>query len=185
MTTALGSTPPSVDPSEEDGRRVTPGKIAAVVASLAILLFWIFVFAKGGSYHPPGYLEDRTFPKAAEKICASYTPQLEAIPLAQTATTSTERADLVDEVTAILTERRDELRTVVPDTDDARFIDEWLDDWSANFADRQAYADELRVNPAAEFLESVKGESSQMSKVLDKFAKDNEMGSCTTSDDVG
>ena len=69
--------------------------------------------------------------------------------------------------------------------DDARFINEWLDDWSANFADRQAYADELRVNPGAEFLESVKGESSQMSKVLDKFAKDNEMGSCITSDDVG
>src|SRR5689334_10594965 len=104
MPTALEPTAPSVDPVDGDDlpRRITPGKVAVVLASLAIILFWIVVYTTAGSYHPPGWLEDRTFPKAAEKVCATYTARLEAIPLAQTARTSAERADLVDQATAIL-----------------------------------------------------------------------------------
>ena len=187
MTTALDETPPSVDPTDgEDrpSRRVTVGMVAAVVVSLGIVLFWIVVYTTASSYKPPGYLADRTFPKAAEKVCASFTPRLEAIPLAQTAKTSTERADLVDEVTVILSERRQALYAVVPNTDDARFINAWLKDWSKHLADRQSYADQLRVRPDAEYRETTKG-TSQISKVLNKFSDDNEMSSCSTSHDVG
>ena len=184
MTTLDPSpTPASPEPEPEGPHGLTLGRVAAIVISLGIALMWVYVFVTAGSYRPPGWLEDRTFPKAAERVCASYTPRFEEIPLANTARTSTERADLVDEATALLADRRDELETIVPDTDDARFIRAWLADWKVHLADREDYSRRLRGNPAAEFRETAK-ETSQISKVLDKFAKDNRMASCETLDDV-
>jgi hypothetical protein len=182
MTAVDQTTPPPR--SDEDGpRRVTPGKVAAVAGSLAIVIFWIWVFATAGSYHPPGWLKDRSFPKAAEKVCASYTPRLEAVPAATTARTSTDRADQVDQVTAILADRREALLAIVPDGAEAKYIRAWLDDWQQHLGDRRSYADRLRERPGAEFRETTK-ESSQISSVLDKFADDNKMSSCDTFDDV-
>jgi hypothetical protein len=183
----LEQQPTSVQPEPEaaDGGRSgwTIGRVAAVTVSVALLIMWIVVFAAAPSYHPPGWLKDRTFPKAAEKVCASYTKRLEAVPLASTARTSGQRADLVDRVTALLAERRDALEAVVPDTPDAVHIRDWLSDWKRHLADRDSYARHLRSDPGAEFLESTRG-GSQISEVLDKFADDNNMASCDTFDDV-
>jgi hypothetical protein len=178
-------TPVDPEPTPDDGGRSgwTVGRVAAVTVSLGLLLMWIVVFAAAPSYHPPGWLADRTFPKAAEKICASYTKRLEAVPLASTARTSGQRADLVDRVTALLTERRDALEAAVPDTRDAVHIRDWLSDWKRHLGDRDSYARKLRSAPGAEFLESTRG-GTQISEVLDKFADDNNMASCDTFDDV-
>jgi hypothetical protein len=183
--TTLEQQPTPVEGDPGDGGRSgwTIGRVAAVVVSLGLLIMWIVVFAVAPSYHPPGWLEDRTFPKAAEKVCASYTARLEAVPLASTARTSDERADLVDRITELLSQRRDALEAVVPDTRDAVHIRAWLSDWKLHLADRDSYARHLRSDPGAEFLETTK-ESSQISEVLDKFADDNNMASCETFSDV-
>ena len=68
------------------------------------------------------------------------------------------------------------LRGVVPDTKDAKYIGEWIDDWSTFISDRQPYADHLRTNPQAEFLVTEK-DGSQISKSLDNFADVNKMPS--------
>jgi hypothetical protein len=183
--TALDPTPPpvaSAEPDEEAGRG-TLVKVVLVTAVLGMALFWVIVYSVAGSYHPPGWLQDRTFPTAAEKICASYTDRLEAVPLANTARTSGQRADLVDEVTALLAQRRDDLEAVVPTGRGAHYIEAWLSDWNLHLADRNSYARRLRSDPAAEFTETPK-ESSQISAVLNKFADDNEMPSCDTWGDV-
>jgi hypothetical protein len=185
--TALDPTPPAATPApgtdEEPGRTGTVTKVVLVTAVLGMALFWIIVYSVAGSYHPPGWLKDRTFPVAAEKLCERYSNRLEAVPLANTAHTSAQRADLVDQVTKILAERRDQLETIVPRGPQARFIEAWLADWKVHLADRNGYARRLRTDPGAEFTETPK-ESSQMSAVLNKFSDDNEMPSCDTWSDV-
>jgi hypothetical protein len=183
--TALDPTPPSPAPGTDDepGGKGTVTKVILVASVVGMALFWIVVYSVAGSYHPPGWLKDRTFPVAAEKLCESYSDRLEAVPLANTAHSSQQRADLVDRVTKILAERRDQLETIVPRGPQTRFIEAWLADWKTHLADRDSYARRLRTDPGAEFTETPK-ESSQMSAVLNKFADDNEMPSCDTWSDV-
>ena len=70
-----------------------------------------------------------------------------------------------------------------PTRTDAKYIGEWIDDWSIFISDRDQYAANLRTDPRAEYLVTEKY-GSQISKSLDNYADVNLMPSCDTPGDV-
>jgi hypothetical protein len=175
---------PSLDAPDDGERRSWswPRIVAAVVAA-GLILFWVYIFAVADNDHPAGYLTDRTFPKAAEPVCAASMRQLNALPPAHSAKNANVRADTIDRADGILRDMQRKLRAVVPHTTDARYIDEWIDDWSIFISDRDQYAANLRKNPASEYLVTQKY-GSQISVSLDNYADVNTMSSCDTPGDV-
>ncbi len=147
---------------------------------------WIYAFF----IYDPGLkvdeLADRTFPRAAEEVCAGSRSELDALPPANVSRTADERADVVDAANGRLRAMVDRLRAIVPQGQGriSTGIDEWLNDWSTYIDDRQAYADGLRADPQTRFTETVKA-NRQVSRAIDGFAEVNRMQSCTTPGDVG
>ncbi len=202
--TPLDDAPPSgAGPEdEEDGAPRRKGLFAlGVVAILALLGAWIYTLF----IYDPGLLidelEDRTFPRAAERVCAAAVARLEALPPAQTARNARERAATVADSNEILGAMLDDLEPLVPAgpqvegrrlTDEEREqrsisngVKEWLGDWRAYLQDREEYADRLMTDDEARFLESPKsGTNRQISSAIDAFAEVNRMSSCTTPGDV-
>jgi hypothetical protein len=158
-------------------------RIAAVVVVVGLVLFWIYVFAAADNYHPAGYLTDRTFPKAAEQVCAASMHRLKALPPAHTAKNADVRADTIVAADGILRDMQRRLRAVVPETKDAKYIRQWIGDWSIFISDRDEYASKLRKDPTTEYLVTQKY-GSQISESLDNYADVNMMKSCDTPGDV-
>lgn len=153
---------------------------------VSAIAFWVFAFF----VYDPGLkvdeLADRTFPRAAERVCAAAMERVDRLPPATAAGTPEERADVIDRSDQLLGTMVDELEALVPDDRGrvARGLQDWVDDWRAHIADRSRYAQALREDPAARFLESTKG-NRQVSRAIDGFAEVNRMESCQTRDDVG
>lgn len=173
-----------VDPPRN--RRQRMAFAAAGAFSVVVVGMWVYAFF----VYDPGLkvdeLADRTFPTAAEQVCAASRSQLDALPPANVSRTAPERADVVEAANERLREMVERLRPLVP-ADQGRISDgigEWLDDWSTYIEDRQAYADGLRVDPQTRFTETVKA-NRQVSRAIDGFAEVNRMESCTTPGDVG
>jgi hypothetical protein len=182
--TATIHTPHDVpDGGDRPSRGWTWQRIAAAVAIAGFVVFWVYVFAVADAYHPAGYLTDRTFPKAAEPVCAASMRELNALPPAHSAKTADVRADTIDRADAILRDMQRRLRAVVPHTKDAKYIDQWVDDWSIFISDRDEYATNLRKDPSSEYLVTQKY-GSQISESLDNYADVNTMPSCETPGDV-
>ncbi|MFZ4519728.1 MAG: hypothetical protein ACOYOP_15170 [Microthrixaceae bacterium] len=180
--TAHGSDPA---PPPRSARR-TIGWVAAGTFIAATFGMWLFAFF----IYDPGLkvdeLADRTFPKAAEPICAAAEARLDRLPPANTAKDAVERADVVDQADEILRSMLDQLRTVAPTGSDrvSRGINMWIDDWETYLQDRVDYAAQLRQDPDTRFTETVKA-NRQISRAIDGFAEVNRMESCTTPGDVG
>ena len=91
---------------------------------------------------------------------------------------------MIRATTARLQTMLDDLRAVVPDTADAKWINMWIDDWGVHLDDRLDFARRLDENGAKEeFFESTKS-NTQISKSLNGFADTNKMESCGTPGDV-
>lgn len=165
-------------------RTFTVGRIAAVAVLLVFAIMWIYVLVNTGKYHPAQWLADRTFPNAAEQVCASALKDLRSMPPARDAATPAARADVVDQGTARLATMENDLRAlVIRGTEREAFVRQWVDDFGIYLADRTDYTARLRADPTAEFLETVKYET-QISKSLNAFAAVNKMESCQTPGDV-
>ena len=154
-----------------------------ILVSLAFVLMWAYVFASQGRFDPLGWIEDRTFPEAAEPVCAEALAQIEELPPAHEAETAAQRADEVDAGTAIWRQLQADLRELVPPGDDAKFINMWLDDWDLYLGDRDDWAERLREDETAEYLVTTKG-GTHITRSLDHYATINEMSSCETPPDV-
>jgi hypothetical protein len=162
------------------------GTRALVAAALASTLLWIgaIVYGTLGDPHLAGWLEDRTFPKAAEPICKKAMADVAAFPPAHDSKTPADRAVVIRASTARLATMLDDLRSVVPKTADAKWINMWIDDWGVHLDDRLDFARRLDEKGAKEeFFESTK-DNTQISKSLDAFAETNQMVSCETPGDV-
>jgi len=102
--------------------------------------------------------------------------------------TPAERADLLDRATVMVTEMVDDIEADAPASgDDAVSLRGWFSDWRTYLADRDAYADRLRVDPDAKFLVSENGEfEDSVDKTIEVFAEDaNDIDACATPGDVG
>ena len=161
------------------------GIAAALVFLVASTLMWIWMLF----FYDPGLLidelEDRTFPTAAEEICAAALEEIDELPPAEVTFDPLERAAVIDEANDILAVMLSQLAPLAPTEppEAAEAVEEWLDDWSTYLGDRQEYADALRDDPEARFTESPKGPK-QISRAIDSYAQVNRMTSCETPGDV-
>jgi hypothetical protein len=164
----------------------TWGGRALVIVAIASSMLWIgaIIYGAVGDPHLAGWLDDRTFPEAAEPICKAAMADVNEFPPAHESKTPADRAVVIRATTARLQTMLDDLRAVVPDTADAKWINMWIDDWGVHIKDRLDFARRLDEKGAKEeFFESTK-ENTQISKSLNGFAETNEMESCSTPGDV-
>ncbi len=165
--------------------RPVPVLQASIV--LVIAAFWIVVWIwtlRADPARPPGFLDDRAFPAAAEPICAEAVTAVEALGSAAAVDSIEERADLVDAQDDILRDLVVDLRALPrPTGEPGAWVAEWLDDWDVHIGDRERWAARLHEGSDPPFVETAKG-NDQVSEAVDYFAETNEMPSCMTYNDV-
>ena len=156
-------------------------------AILALMGGWVYLIF----FYDPGLmideLADPTFPTQAEKICAASVAEIEKLPLANLAVTPAERAGNVEISNTILRQMIQDLRPIAPSepSEVAKGVTEWLNDWDTYIGNREDYAENLRSDPEARFLESTKGSSTKgITRAINGFARVNRMKSCTTPADL-
>lgn len=189
MTETIDAPAPPRDDAPGDAPtprwKQTAGRIAVALAASSTLV-WIgaIIYGAAADPKPTGWLEDRTFPTAAEPICARAVADVDEFPPAHESPSPEARAEVIRDSTARLATMLDDLRAVVPATDDAKWIEMWIDDWGVHLDDRLDFARRLdERGRGEEFFESLKADT-QISKSLDRFAEINEMPSCATTGDV-
>ena len=109
------------------------------------------------------------------------------LPAATESETAEDRADVVDEATAIVGRMVDEIETDLPDDEeDLEVLEQWIADWRVYIGDRQSYADRLRADEAAQFEVT---ENERVFRGVDdtirNFADVNNMPDCAVPGDVG
>ena len=156
----------------------------AVTVCLLFVAMWVYILPREGSVKPAAWLTDRRFPAAAEPVCARAMKSLDRLPNARDSVSAADRAMVVAQATTILRQMTADLRPLVPGGGErAKFIYQWIDDWSIYLGDRDDYVTALRRDASTEFLVTVKY-GTQLSKSLDNFADVNKMESCGTPGDV-
>jgi hypothetical protein len=181
-TAPVDDVPTLEDERRSPWRRVSQGVIAVML--IGIVVMWLYAFF--GDVPSPARLEDRTFPVAAEPICARARAELDALPRAFETPDHRDRADVVDRATSRLDAMVGELRATVPPAQPTRDrLNAWLDDWDIYLRDRRDYTARLRADPGARFyLTQSERDRSQINRSLDNFAHVNTMASCATPEDV-
>lgn len=169
-------------------RRVRPGAVIAGLAAVGVLGMWawVFVFHLGGTWrdNQPGQLDDRTFPVAADPVCAAAMSEFAALPPAWATTTNTDRAAAVADSVAIFEAMVERLRQL-PAGSETTKVDEWIADWDTYVADRQDYAQRLAQDPTARFYVTQSNrDRRQITLAIDRFATTNAMPSCATPADL-
>src|SRR6478752_5049200 len=160
-------------------RRVGSIVVGLVIGFLVVMWLYVLFIAKPD---PGDRLVDRSFPTAAEPICASTVTTLRNAGLVdQQASSPQDRAQLADRADAQLADMVAQLRTKVPATGEAHnAVPKWLDDWDQWLRDRAAWTAELRSGKDVQFFEKQDANGDPSSKALNAFAVTNDMGSCQT-----
>ncbi|QXC61931.1 hypothetical protein KSP35_03665 [Aquihabitans sp. G128] len=162
-------------------------RAVAVVAALAIAVFWIWIFAGGPKKVNPDRLDDRAYVSRAEDRCQQLLTDLDALTPASEAKTATERADVLDQANGLVRAMVDDIEAGAPTTgDDGKSLRLWFTDWHRYLGDRDDYAQALRTDPDAKFLLTENEElRDSVDKTIEVFADVNDMPDCATPGDVG
>ncbi len=190
-STLMSSLPPtgptSAPESPPPAPRVRIGLVVTTLVVAALVAGWVYVLF----IYDPGLmideLGDRSFPTAAEEICAATRAQLDELPPANLATGPEDRANTVEVSNGLLVQMVGELRPLTPDgpANERAGVQEWLDDWVTYIGDRQQYVVNLRSDENARFLESTKGAPNRgITRAINGFAQVNRMESCETPGDL-
>lgn len=173
--------------SSEERRRSTVWRTLAVIAALAMFLFWLWIFTGGPRKANPDRLDDRAFVERAEARCDRLLTDLEDVQAASEADSATERAAALDRANVLVMAMVDDLEADAPlSGDDRKSLDGWFQDWNAYLDDRRTYADALRVDPDAQLRITENTELRDgVDKTIEIFADVNDMPSCATPGDVG
>jgi len=164
----------------------------AVVALVGSWVYVLFIYDPGLMIDE---LPDRTFPEAAEQVCAAAIAEYSELPLANESDSADARADTLDTSNEIFSRMVAELRPLADDAaavytaeDEQRYatgIADWVDDWGTYLDDRVDYAERLRTDDDARFLETAKGSDTKgITRAINSFAQVNKMMSCVTPGDV-
>ncbi len=171
------------------GMRWTVGRVAAVVAALAMVAFWAWIFSGAPKRSNPDYLDDRAYVKAAETRCQRLRDDLDdrGLLVPGTFDDAVERAAQLDVANRLVADLVDDLAAAAPTTgDDGVRLRGWLADWRTYVADREAYADALRTNPEARLFVTENRElGDSVDQTIAVFADVNDMPACETPGDVG
>ena len=162
-------------------------RVLAVLAALAIALFWIWIFTGGPKKANPDRLDDRAYVSRTEDRCQQLLVDLNALPPAQDSKTATARADVLDQANGMVSKMVGTIEADAPRTgDDGKSLRLWFADWHTYLQDREDFADRLRTNPDAKFLLSENAElKDSVDKTIEVFADVNDMPDCATPGDVG
>jgi hypothetical protein len=153
--------------------------IGVLIGVLAVMWLYVLFIAKPVT---PDRLSDRSFPNAAEPICAAtLTAMTNAGLVNQRASSPQDRGNLADRADAQLAGMVVQMRAKVPATGEAHdAASKWLDDWDQWLRDRAAWTARLRNGEDAQFFEKQRESGEPNSKALNAFAITNDMGSCAT-----
>jgi len=153
--------------------------VGVVIGVLAVMWLYVLFIAKPAT---PDRLADRSFPTAAEPICAATLRSMGNANLVnQRAPSPQGRADLADRADAQLADMVAQLRTKVPPTGEAHdAVSKWLDDWDQWLRDRAAWTAKLHTGQDTQFFEKQRESGEPNSQALNAFAITNDMGSCST-----
>lgn len=170
----------------EPGPGFTFTRALTVLVVLAMIIFWIYVFANGSSVDHPDEFADESWTTAAEALCAERQAAIEALPNATTAESPQERAELVALGTAEIERMVQELADLGPPSDPkgAETVPQWLSDYEIYLQDRRDWTDILRTGDDPPFLLSGTDQGVRVTDVLGTYAEVNEMPSCSPSLDT-
>lgn len=184
MTTSEPRPPaPGTAPDEEPRDPRWWPRALIVLVVVAMLAMWSYALF-GPRSDPPGTLDDASFSRAAEPVCAETLAAVRGLPLAHETTDPVRRAEVIETANGLLDDQIRTLRPLAPGTgEDARRVGEWLTDWRTYLDDRVDYAERLRNDPDARLLETEK-DGNHISEALEFFAEINEMPSCAPPGDV-
>lgn len=159
----------------------------AVVAALAMVLFWLWIFTGGPRKANPDRLDDRAFVESAEARCDRLLTDLQELPAASEATSAADRAATLERTNVLVTNMVDDLEADAPLSGDDRIsLGGWFRDWRTYLEDRRSYAENLRVDPDAQLRITENTELRDgVDKTIEIFANRNDMPSCATPGDVG
>lgn len=176
---------PTVD--EPLGMQNTALRALAVVAILAMIVFWAWILTGGPKKTNPDYLDDRTFVTFANGRCQQLRDDLATLPNSISEPNAKARADTLDKANAMLSEMLDDLEAKAPTTgDDGLSLKGWFKDWRTYEKDRQNYAALLRKDPTAQMTVSENEELRDgVDDAIRTFADVNDMRDCRVPGDVG
>ena len=169
----------------EKGRKLSVGKIIPIVLLLTIALFWIWALSPLAPSGHPDKLDDSSFAAEAKILCGLAEEELKDIPFAFSASSPSERADQIDQGTAIYRALVADLLSIAPDqgTRDGRLVRLWLADYLVYLDDRDTYAMKFRNGIDEAFTVTKKG-SRWVTDPVDEFAKANKIRECLVPLDV-
>jgi hypothetical protein len=183
---AQPSAPQDLD--EPLAMRWSVGRVLAIAVSVALVVFWIWIFSGGPARPNPDRLDDREFVARAEERCQQLLDDLAELPGPGEFDDADDRADVLEEANVLVGQMVDDLEADAPRTGDDRVrTDGWLGDWRTYLADRADYAERLRSDPEAKLLISINPVlQDPVDKTIQIFADDaNDMPACVTPGDVG
>lgn len=162
------------------------GRILGIVAFLALIIFWIWVFANRGSIAHPDEFDDPAWINAAEAACAVRQAAIEELPNAASVDGAVQRGELVALGTIQLEGMVQDLYELgLPsNAKGAETVPQWLDDYELFLQDRRNWSDILLTGEDPPFLISGNAQGVRVTDLLTTFAEVNEMPSCAPSGDV-
>jgi hypothetical protein len=164
----------------------TIGRVLVVLAVLAMVGFWAWIFAGGPRQENQDRLDDRRYVARIEQRCRTARADLAKLPNAASIDRADERADVLDDANVIVTAMVDDLERWAPKTgDDGQSVRGWIKDWRTYLKDRRAFADALRKDPDARLLLDLSPLGDSVDKTIQVFTQVNEMPACDTPGDVG
>jgi hypothetical protein len=160
---------------------------------VAIGIMWVYVlFIAGDS--SPDRLKDRSWPTAAEVICASYKAKIDALPGARSfkdvkpvAEALRQRAAVGEQANAYVDQQLVELKALAAPTDANGVIavTGYLGDWDNYAKDRARQIGLWLEGKSPAFSETQIKDGRPVSNRMDAFAMLNEMRSCAVPKDIG
>ncbi len=155
-----------------------------VVALGLIVVMWVYAlgFAPKGN---PNRLHDTAWTANAESVCAAAQQQIAALPPAKTAKSPQQRADVVDQADAILSDMITTLKAagVTGTVKEQHYVELWLADYETYLGDRRDWAAILHQGESKPFAIS-KGDGGPIIDRMDGFSETNNMLSCRAPLDV-
>ncbi|MEM7092501.1 MAG: hypothetical protein AAF567_05830 [Actinomycetota bacterium] len=161
-------------------------RVLGIVGFLAIVIFWIWVFANRGSIAHPDEFDDAGWVTAAESLCAERQAVIAELPNPATVDGPVERGELVRLGTRELEAMVAGLENLgLPaDAQGAETVPQWLTDYEIYLQDRRNWADILVTGDDPPFRLSAGSDGARVTDLLSTFAEVNDMPSCAPSGDA-
>ena len=178
----------SIDDQRLDGdERGNPiARALGLIVFLALIVFWIWVFANRGSVAHPDEFTDDTWLTSAEALCADRQAAIADLPNPTTVDGAIERGQLVALGTIELEAMIAGLHDLGPpdDAKGAETVPQWLSDYELYLQDRRDWTDILLTGDDPPFLISGNADGVRVTDLLSTYAEVNNMPSCAPSGDA-